>query len=457
MSGRFEKGQVRIIAAAASVSAVLGVLATLLAVGYVRQKELQRTAHAETLRANVAAKEARDAANRRARARDQAEELAGFIIEDLRDELIQINRSDLLEAAAAKAVAYFENLPPELITPESQSKRASVLLTLSDALYQQGNYSGAIAAARRSVEWWKDLAVADPSGDYAIRYGRALGELGLYQNQSGDYHAARETYLLMLRHYENPPAGAKNDGWWDHGKAKAYLGLGEIERLKENYPAARVEYAKCIEQITAALAHRSNELSWVQMLMTAHNNTGVAFMHERNWAAAGTNLSLALEPNRLLIRLEPKNRRWEKEMGTTLLNLGAMLHQQKDFVRAEPYLRQALKVREGLVAWDSKNTRWMRSLAHAWHRLAVLQFDKNDDATALASGRTALATYRRLLALQPGDEKTLREMEDTARKYRERLEKKGLRNDALKIYDETIAFAESQRLGNTATETANPP
>ena len=454
MSGWGDKSQLRVIVAAAAVSAVLGVLATLLGVGYARQKELRRAAHAESLRANAAAEEARDAANRRARARDQAEELAEFIIEDLRDELIQINRSDLLEAAAQKAVAYFENLPPELVTPESQSKRASVSLTLSDARYQQGDYPGAIAAARRSVELWKELAAAEPAGEYPIRYGRALGELGLYQNQSGDYHAARETYSLMLKHYGNPPPGAKNDGWWDHGMAKARLGFGEIERLKENYPAARAEYVRTIQHITAALAHRTNEISWLQMLMTAHNNTGVTFMHEKNWAAAEGCLLRAMEPNRALILIEPKNRRWEKEMGTTLLNLGAMLHQQKDYTRAEPYLREALKVREGLVAWDSKNTRLMRQLAHAWHRLAIFQFDRNDNASALASGQSALATYRRLLALQPGDEKTLREMEDTAGKYRDQLEKKGLNDDARKIYDETKAFAETQRPEKSATETA---
>ncbi|HWN95357.1 MAG TPA: tetratricopeptide repeat protein [Methylomirabilota bacterium] len=439
--------------AAASVSAVLGVLATLLAVGYIRQKELQRAAHVETLRANAAAEEARDAANRSARARDQAEELAEFIIEDLRDELIQINRSDLLEAAAQKAVGYFENLPPELVTPESRFKRASVSLTLSDARYQQGDYVGAIAAARRSVELWKELAASDPAGESSIRFGRALGELGLYQNQSGDYHAAHETYSLMLKHYGNPPPGAKNDGWWDHGVAKAHLGFGEIERLKEDYPAARAEYVRTIQHITAALAHRTNEISWLQMLMTAHNNTGVTFMHEKNWAAAEGCLLRAMEPNRALILIEPKNRRWEKEMGTTLLNLGAMLHQQKDYTRAEPYLREALKVRDGLVAWDSKNTRLMRQLAHAWHRLAIFQFDRNDYASALASGRSALATYRRLLALQPDDEKMLREMGDTARKYRDRLEGKEMAAAGLKLYDETNAFLETQR----ASDTGAPP
>jgi tetratricopeptide (TPR) repeat protein len=445
----------RVMVAAAAVSAVLGVLTTLLAIGYVRQKELQEAAQRESIRANHAAEKARDAANRRARARDQAEELAGFIIEELRDELIQINRSDLLEAATAKAVAYFENLPPELVTAESQSKRASVLLTLSDARYQQGDHVGAIAAARRSVELWKELSNAAPGGESTIRYGRALGELGLYQNQSGDPEAAQQTYQVMLRLYENPPPTAKSDGWWDHGKAKAHMGLGEIARLREKYPEAREQYEKTIAHISAALSHQSNEISWISMLGRAHNNTGVAFMHEENLKAAEASLVRSLEPTRKLIRLEPKNRRWDRELGTTLLNIGALLHQQKDNSRAEPYLREALKVREGLVAWDSTNARLMRQLAHAWNRLALFQFDAGEAAAALASCRQALATYRRQIALLPGDERVLREMEDAARKYRVRLEGTGLAEAGLKLYDETHSFLETQRDG--AASASTPP
>ena len=440
-----ESGQWRILFAAGAVSAALSVLATLLAIGYTRQTELKKAAQQESLHASEAAESARAAANRRARARDQAEELAGFIIQDLRDQLIQIDRSDLVEAAAQKAVAYYDNLPPELITPESQWKRASVLLTLSDARYQQGNDGGAIRAAKRATEIWKDLAAADPAGESAIRYGRALGELGLYQTQSGDYAAARQTYSIMLRHYENPPAAAKNDGWWDHGIAKAHLGLGDMERLQEHYPAARAEYAETIEHISKALAHGSNEISWLQMLMTARNNTGVVFMNEKNWAAAETNLTLALEPCRALIRIEPQNRRWEKELATSVLNLGALLDQEKKFSQAEPYLREALKLRSGLVEWDSKNSRWMRQLAHVWHRLAVFQLDKGDVDDALVSARNTLATYRRVVALLPGDEKILREMEDTARKYRERFETSGRSQDGLKLYEDTQEFTGAQR------------
>jgi tetratricopeptide (TPR) repeat protein len=450
-----DQRQWRVIAAAAGVSAVLGVLATLLAIGYVRQKELREAAHQESLRARRAAADAREAANRGTRARDQAEELAGFLLDDLRDELYQLGRSDLLLAATERTVAYFDHLPPELVTPESQAKRASVLLTLSDARYQQGDYPGAIATARRSIELWKQLAAdADPEGERTIRLGRAMGELALYQYQSDDPYAARATYAEMLRLYEDPNGRIKDAGWRAHGVAKVHLGLGGIERLAKNYPDARREFAEAIRHVTAALALKPDELSWIQMLMTAHNDTGVVCMHEKNYPAAEESFLRAVEPNRRLIRLEPKNRRWEKELATTLQNLGALMHLQKQHARAEPYLREALTLRQGLVDWDPKSTRARRKLAHSLHRMTLLQFDTGRNSDALASARSALAALRRLATTNPDDEEAIREIEEYTGKYCERLTKAGLNDAARQMIQETTAFAQANRTSKAGSSAA---
>jgi hypothetical protein len=96
----------------------------------------------------------------------------------------------------------------------------------------------------------------------------------------------------------------------------------------------------------------------------------------------------------------------------------------------------------------------MRQFAHAWNRLALFQFDTGENDGALASCRHALATYRRLLALLPADDRTLRKMDDAARKYRDRLEEKRMGDAGLKLYDETNAFFEAQRAGRTGVDPA---
>jgi len=449
------KNQWRVIAAAAGISATLAVLSTFLAVGYFREKELQEEAHQESLRAQRAAVEARDAANRGWRARDQAEELAGFLLDDLRDELYQLGRSDLLLAATERTVAYFDHLPPELVTPDSQAKHASVLLTLSDAQYQQGDYPAAIATARRSIALWKiAAAAADPDGERTIRVGRAMGELALYQYQADDPYAARQTYDEMKRLYESAGDRIKDAGWRAHGLAKIHLGLGEIERKAKHYPEARREFGETIRHISDAIARRPDELSWVQMLMTAHNNLGVVSMHEKKYPEAEESFLRAVEPNRALIRREPKNRRWEKELATTLQNLGALMHLQKNYSRAELHLSEALALRRGLVDWDPKSTRAIRKLAHSHHRMALLQFDTGDSTNAVAHVRQALAALHRLVLLDPDEDLTVDELIEYTGKYRERLTKAGLNEAARQLVEENITFAESSRGGKPGSRTA---
>lgn len=444
MAASNDTGSWRLIAIAAAVSAVLGILATLLAIGYFRQRDLLLAAHRESARAADAADAARAAANGGLRARDQAEELVGFLLDDLRDELFQLNRSDLLGATAEKAVTYFDQLPPELVTTESQARQASILLTLSDARYQQGDHKGAIAAANRSIELWKHLVDrGDPQGKYTVRLGRALGELGLYQNQSNDPYAAANTYREMIRLYGNPNTHLPHDGWRDHGLAKAHLGLGEIERVKRNYPEARAEYATAVTHISAALQHNSNELSWLQMTMTLHNNAGVTLMQDKDYAAARKEFQLAEIPNRTLIRLEPRNRRWEKELATTLLNLGSLYHLTKDDAQAEPCLREAVALRQGVADWDPTSTRALRKLAHAWHRQSVFQFDTGQSTNAFAAGRNALKALRLLVTMDPDDREAVGEMQEYTVKYRERLNAIGMTTEARQLVRETMTFAEA--------------
>jgi tetratricopeptide (TPR) repeat protein len=186
------------------------------------------------------------------------------------------------------------------------------------------------------------------------------------------------------------------------------------------------------------------------MMMTLRNNTGVTFMHDRNYPSAAESFRKAVEPNRTLIRLEPKNRRWEKEMATTLLNLGSLLQLQKDYALAEPYIREALALRQRAADWDPKSARALRKLAHAWHRLAQLQFDTGKNSDALTSARSSLDVFHHLVNIDPGDLEAIREIQEYAEKYWERLVAAGQSSDARELIQETLAFAEANRRVKTA-------
>lgn len=443
--------QFRLAAAAVVVSAALGVLATLLAIGYFKQRDLQRTASAESRMAREAAAQARDAANRGNRARDEAEELIGFILEDLSEELDLIGRSDLLAAAAQKAVAYFESLPPELVTRETRDQHATMLVTLAQGHYVQGDLDDALAAMNRALDLRRELAAGeDPEGEFAFILGREISELALFQNTRGDYAAARVSLLEALRIFSHPPELAIRDGHWEFGLATAHFGLGEVERRQGRYEEALAAYANAETHLARALQRQPDKVGWLKKQMNLQNNRGVARMYLGEYKQAETIYLRGVETARRLVRLEPDNRRWEKELGTALMNVGTCLDEQEDYARAEPFIREGLAIRRGLVAWDPKNARNVRSLAHAWHNLSSLQFSTGQPADALVSCRAAMSAYRRLLTLDPGHRSWIEDMQQAAAKYRDRLASAGLRAEALQLIEEATAFAESLRAGEAS-------
>lgn len=107
-------------------------------------------------------------------ARADAEKLVGFLIEDFYTELQPTGRLETLGKLAHMSVAYYDGLPPELVTPRTQTLRAMALIREGAALYTSGNDEDAayqkFGEAQATFE--KLRAAGDTSE--AVTYGLAL-------------------------------------------------------------------------------------------------------------------------------------------------------------------------------------------------------------------------------------------------------------------------------------------
>ena len=95
-------------------------------------------------RARAADLEAQSARRLTERARGEAEKLVGFLLEDFYDELEPTGRLETVSKLAQKAVAYYDGLPKELQTPETQRYRGMALVRQGAAMVSGG---GNVAAA----------------------------------------------------------------------------------------------------------------------------------------------------------------------------------------------------------------------------------------------------------------------------------------------------------------------
>ncbi|MHC4409982.1 MAG: hypothetical protein ACYS0F_13405, partial [Planctomycetota bacterium] len=77
-------------------------------------------------------------------AQARAEDLAGFMLNDLHEGLLPVGRLDLLATVARKSLDYYSNLPTDNITEDARLARALVLGRIGEVLQDTGDLQGAL-------------------------------------------------------------------------------------------------------------------------------------------------------------------------------------------------------------------------------------------------------------------------------------------------------------------------
>jgi len=114
------------------------------------------------------------------KSRSDAEKLVSFLIEDFYTELAPTGRLDTLGKLAHMTVGYYDSLPPELVTKQTQAYRAMALLREGDALFGSGNIKAAYQHFAEGQSIFEKLRAAGDRGE-ATTYGLALA--WYYQGQ----------------------------------------------------------------------------------------------------------------------------------------------------------------------------------------------------------------------------------------------------------------------------------
>jgi hypothetical protein len=162
-------------------------------------------------RARVADAEAQQARQMAEHARGDAEKLVAFLIDDFYAELEPTGRLDTLGRLAHTAVAYYDGLPKELMTPQTEAFRAMALVREGAALNQRGEVDAAYKILGEAQSVFERLRAADPNSE-ALAYGLALT---LFSQGSNALHGGRGTAEQLkeaadvLRPFVQKPEGSR--------------------------------------------------------------------------------------------------------------------------------------------------------------------------------------------------------------------------------------------------------
>lgn len=111
-------------------------------------------------RARAAEAEAARTRHLAEQARVQAEKLVAFLLEDFAEELRPTGRVEVMAKLADRAVAYYDGLPPETVTPETKVYRGLALGRKAAAKMAAGQFNESIKIAKESRRVFEELNAA---------------------------------------------------------------------------------------------------------------------------------------------------------------------------------------------------------------------------------------------------------------------------------------------------------
>jgi hypothetical protein len=121
----------------------------------------------------VSMRRAREAEAEAQKSRHDAEKLVSFLIEDFYTELQPTGRLETLGKLAHMTVAYYDGLPPELVTPRTQAFRAMALVREGAAQQSSGDNNGAHKSFDEATAVFEKLRASGDHGE-ATTFGLAL-------------------------------------------------------------------------------------------------------------------------------------------------------------------------------------------------------------------------------------------------------------------------------------------
>jgi tetratricopeptide (TPR) repeat protein/tRNA A-37 threonylcarbamoyl transferase component Bud32 len=343
----------------------------------------------------------REAVVARAQEADQrarAEDLANFMLYDLRRGLEPVGRLDLLRAVAEKSAAYYEHLSLTNATAEVLRARARALSNIGEVFLATGDLADAEAKFGASRTTLEDVVRKHPDNE------EALSDLAAALNRVGDVQQDREDLPAALRSYEASTAlrrrllarhPADGDRAFDLSRSLDRVGDAYARMGKRDVAAGA--YGECLD-IRRDLATRDpDQLEWQRALSMSLCTRGEGEVEVLGVDAARATFEESLAILERLLAAEPDSteRRYDVAGGT--FRIAYVVEQAGDLAGALDRYRAALEIYRALVGRDASQAAWQRGVALTLERIAGILEGQGGHGAAIRHYHEAAEIKRRLV------------------------------------------------------------
>jgi tetratricopeptide (TPR) repeat protein len=418
-------------AVAAAATIVLAIVGTIFVVSIVRERKRVEAARAlAVLRGN------------------QAEDIMGFMLFDLAEQLRQVGRLDVMDKVARQAIAYYEQRG----ATDSPETLIVAHINIGDVLRDRGDLSAAREQYLRARKLAEERAEHDLAPGWRHRIANAYDQLGIVTSMQGDLSGALALHRKALEIGSALLAAEPTDERWLRavaGSKKLIAGIfedqGKIADARAAYEAslairAKVaesstsrsvrrelmvghsdlglilqrqhEYDGAVRELRAALAiaerHTRAEPQvtlWQRDVALAHERLGDGLVQRGERDAALAEFRLAVEVSARLATQDPGNADWQRRLSVGHERVGSLLLERGELAGARAEITACRQIRIALSARDPTNSRWQRDLSVAHNKLGDVLLAEGDGPSALELYRAARAIRERLVTLEPSNQK----------------------------------------------------
>ncbi len=346
----------------------------------------------------LSARRGRDAADR---ARAQAENLIGFMLGDLRAQLSEIGRLDVMDSTGVKALEYFAALKPSEIDSNTLRNHQAALRLIGDVRIAEGRPAEALEAFERAQEVGQEISDREPD-DARQWYERNLTQYALgsaYWEMldfvSAEKHVARAAELVE-RAVELQP----DEPEFLLDLSRRYSDLGAVNIRLNRTEAALKSLEQSLVFAGRLLALESDSVIYLQQKGEALSWLGELQMNLGNLDEALRSHREEVELWRRLSELSDNpalRSRLADALGYYARNLAWM----SEAALAVEQSESALAIHKELAAFDPQNMLSRRGYYYGLVQLAEHEFGAGNVKSAAVHLGDAIPGIEELLEVEP--------------------------------------------------------
>jgi tetratricopeptide (TPR) repeat protein len=335
-------------------------------------------------------------------ARNQAEDLVSFMLQDLSDGLEPIGRLELLDQVADQALAYYEAVPAQDLVGDTLFRRGLAFWRVAEVQRFQNDLTAALAAMRQALSIHQALVDQEPGNprwlDQLAVDHRNLGKIHL---QRGEFDEAGAQLDEAIRMHQELVEQEPDVASWLAGLASDYGVRGNLMRDQRDAEGALAAYLES-RTIHQGLLEKSPDDIDLQSRL-AQDHADIGYIH---WATGQLPEALAsFEQAKAMTQELLANDPTSAYGLNTLVNVTSMIgkvHQAGgNLALAIEGFEQARDLHRRLAQEDPTDSRWQGALAWDWGSLGEVHAQRGDLAAARQARASAQAILRRLVANDP--------------------------------------------------------